>query len=102
MDIRSLSLPDALHRNFTITTLVQQFTSKWIGLLRQIIEGCYCLHSKNKINHNDLKCDNTVLTSENTLGSLRAIIVKFNKACKVGKKKKYNSHAENKKNKTSP
>ena len=84
----AITLHNALHPIPAITTLAQKSTSEWRELLKQIIEGCNCLHSKYKIIHNDLKCDNIVLTSESTLGGLRPIIVDFNKACKIGKGKK--------------
>ena len=96
--VETITLYDVLHPNSAIATLVQELTSKWKGLLNQIIEGCNCLHSEYKVIHNDLKCDNIVVTLHNTAGNPRAIIVDFNKACKVGKGKKYNlSSAEKEK-----
>lgn len=86
---QTITLHDALHPNSAITILVQEFASEWKGILRQIIEGCNCLHNKYKIIHNDLKCDNIVLTSQNASVGLRVIIIDFNKACEVGKGKKY-------------
>ena len=60
--VETITLYDVLHPNSAIATLVQELTSKWKGLLNQIIEGCKCLHSEYKVIHNDLKCDNIVVT----------------------------------------
>ena len=92
---KTITLHDALHPNSNTAILIQQLSSKWIGIVRQIINGCNCLHSKYKIIHNDLKCDNIVLTSQSASESIKAIIIDFNKACEVDKGKKYNlSNAE--------
>ena len=48
----------------------------WMNILKQAIEGCVYLHNNYKTIHNDIKCDNIVLTS----GS---VIVDFGKPCKI-------------------
>ena len=89
---QTITLHDALHPK---SDIVQEFASEWAAILRQITEGCNSLHNKYKIIHNDLKCDNIVLASQTVSGGTRAVIVDFNKACEVGKGKKYNlSNAE--------
>ena len=87
---QTITLHDALYPKSDITILVQEFASEWTAILRQITEGCNSLHNKYRIIHNDLKCDNVVLASQTVSGGIRAVIVDFNKACEVGKGKKYN------------
>lgn len=92
---QTITVHDVLHPKSATATLVQELASEWVGIVRQILKGCNCLHSKYKIIHNDLKCDNIVLTCPSPCEGVRAIIIDFNKACDIGKGKKYNlSNAE--------
>ena len=70
-----------------IRELTQLKTIDWTDVLKQILEGCGHLHDNYKIIHNDIKCDNIVVTSEPT--HLKAVIVDFGKACRVAEGKHY-------------
>ena len=45
------------------------------------------MHGNYKIIHNDIKCDNIVVTSEPT--HLKAVVVDFGKVCRVAEGKHY-------------
>ena len=86
----SVSLHDVLNPSkcrSEIRGLTQLKTIDWMNVLKQILEGCGYLHNNYKIIHNDIKCDNIVVTSGPT--HLKAVIVDFGKACRVAEGKHY-------------
>ena len=90
IDNHTVSLHDVLYPSKSRSTsreLVQITSIDWMNILKQIFEGFGYLHDNYKIIHNDIKCDNIVLTSGTT--HLRAIIVDFGKACRVAEGKYY-------------
>lgn len=67
----------------------------WAVVLKQISCGLEQCHSRYGILHNDLKCDNIVLTStiasqEQSSNPIRPVIIDFGKACEISKGKVYN------------
>lgn len=65
----------------------------WINILQQICSGLEHLRCKLSIIHNDLKCDNVLLTS--TQACTKPVIIDFGKACQISYGKKYNlSHRQ--------
>ena len=61
----------------------------WKDILRQISCGLEHLHLKIKLLHNDIKCDNVVLTSRDAEPSIGVVIIDFGKACDIGKGRSY-------------
>ena len=66
----------------------------WMVILQQVCTGLEHLHCQQTIIHNDLKCDNIVLTSS-LQACINPVIIDFGKACLLAEGKKYNlSHKQ--------
>ena len=65
---KTVTLYNALYPNSAIKELMQStaIAIDWIAILKQITKGCGYLHNDCKVIHNDMKCDNIVLTSGTT------------------------------------
>ena len=50
----------------------------WIEVTKHIINGLECLHNRYKLLHNDLKCDNIILTSTSPIVINK---ISFNRFC---------------------
>ena len=78
---KSLSVYDALSKN------VEMHKSGWQQVLLGCTSALIYLRSKD-ILHNDIKCDNILIETTES-GSVRAILVDFNKACLSGEGRFY-------------
>ena len=81
---------------FDCSQVINNITAKvdWVHVLRGLLCGLEHLHLKHRIIHNDLKCDNIVLSGDTVI---RSVIIDFGKACDISEGKIYTLSEERKK-----